>query len=840
MRIFGFDFSRQKSPVSAVPEKKTTGRRNPKITQVVESFKDSSRKDIQKWRQAMTAANNPEDPKFTLYHDLVDDLMTDGHLQSQVEMRKSSTLNTDYQVINRKTKKVNEDITFILQQQWFYRFLDGCIDETIRGTNLAEFISFQDEKIVMNFLPRRNIVPTRKKIFPDITKPQFIDYNNPAFDPWLLQIGENFNLGIINNIIPNLIWKRNVMQAWSEFCEKFGMPLITATTNTADSKVVDAVHEMLLNLGQASVGTFPVGTDIKFQEANRQDAYQVYHQFMLANTNEISKVLVGSTMLSDQGTNRSQTEVHERSLDNRIAQADKRKIQFLVNDQLFPLLRLQGYNITEDDIFEWKTAEQETSLTELWTITSGLLNNGYEVQPEWMSQTFNIPIEGKKKTLTLEPSANIAAGYFPTKPVATLKQDRYDFTCTCGKHNSPIDSISGDNIKKLVKKLVKAVFDKKNIEGAKGELIASEALLMVKGLRNNFKTFNPYTGPDLLVLQMMEYNVFEFSASKTEARYASMMELMTDGDSGIRDYNEFEKLCLEKTDDLNTRYLQTEYNLSVAVGQNSAAYVRFMAEKDTVTDLVQYQTVGDENVREAHQVLNGKIFSLNDPEAMKLWPPNGFGCRCEMLQYIGSGKAISGRSATELIYSRDGNYKGSQFEINRGDLKKVFTQKQFYSVNKGLSADLNKMTYNEYGLKKWNDLKANLKPIQLDKTINANNVGELFKKEKKSDYMGYTDYLGRKMVLPEKTFNSNTSGKALKEDKHKLFPHIRDILTTPDEVWLNEYEKNTFASNYVKHYNDRAVIVKVNINDKMEGLEVLDWYNLNNDDAKQRTGIKIK
>lgn len=839
MRILGFDITRKNSPVSATPEKKVAGRKNPKTTQIVESFKDNSRKDIQKWRQSVIAAINPENPKFNLYHDLVDDLLTDGHLQSQIEMRKSSTLNTDYQVINRKTKKVNEEITFILQQQWFYKFLDGSIDETVRGTNLAEFLSFQAEKIEIKFIPRRNVVPTRKQIFPDLTKPDFIDYSNPAFDPWLLQIGENFNLGIINNIIPNLIWKRNVMQAWAEFCEKFGMPLITATSNTTDAKVIDSVHEMLLNLGQASVGTFPAGTDIKFQEANRQDAYHVYMQFMQANSNEISKVLVGSTMLSDQGTNRSQTEVHERSLDNRIAQADKRKIQFIVNDQLFPLLRQQGYNVSDDDIFEWKTAEQETSLTELWTITSGLINNGYDVQQEWISQTFNIPIESKKKTSVPQPT-NITAEYFSGSPAATIKADRYDFTCTCGQHNDPVDIISGDSIKALVKKLVRAVYDKKNIVGAKGQLIASEALLMIKGLRDNFKTYNPYTGPDQLVLQMMEYNVFEFSASKTEARYAAMTELITDGDKGIRDYNEFEKLCLEKTQDLNTRYLQTEYNLSIAVGQNSAAYVRFMAEKDTVTNLVQYQTVGDENVRESHQILDGKIFSLDDREAMKLWPPNGYGCRCEMLQYIGSGKPISGRTGTELMYSRDAKYKNSQFEINRGDLKQVFTKKQFYSDNKGLPADLNKMTYDQYDLKKWKDLKADYKPMKIDKTINANNIHELFKKEKKSDYMGFSDYLDRKIVLPETTFNSNTSGNALKDDKHKIFRAIKDILNNPDEVWLNEYDKNTFGSNYVKFYGDRAVIVKVNINDKMEGLEIIDWYNLNNDDAKQRTGIKIK
>jgi SPP1 gp7 family putative phage head morphogenesis protein len=833
MRIFGYEISKPKKPVSAASGNSAPVKANPKITQIAQSFKDNSRKDIQKWRQALTATMNPDEPKFNIYYDLVDDLLTDGHTQSQIEMRKSSTLNTDHHVINRKTKKVNEEISFVLQQQWFYKFLDGAMDETIKGTNLAEFTYFQGPNIGINFIPRRNIVPTRKKILPDLTKPDFINYADPAFAPWLLQIGEDYNLGIINNIIPNLIWKRNVMQAWAEFCEKFGMPLITATVNTTDTRVVDNVHEMLIALGQAGVGTFPHGTTVQFQEANRTDAYQVYDKFMQANTNEISKILVGSTMLSDQGTNRSQTEVHERSLDNRIAQADKRKIQFLVNDQLFPLLRLQGYNISEDDIFEFKTAEQETSLTELWNITSGLLNNGYEVEQEWMSQTFNIPIEGKKKTA--EPavgSAKIAAQYF-TGPMNKIP-DRYDFVCTCGKHTAAISAGHDDNIKKGVKKLIKAIFNNEDIIGAKGELIANEAILLAEGLRDNFKTFSPYTGPDQLVLQMMEYNCFEFSASKTEARYASMMELMTDGENGIRSYPEFERLCLEKTADLNTRYLETEYNLSVAVGQNSAAYVRFMAEKDTVTKLVQYQTVGDEVVREAHRILEGKIFSLEDPEAMKLWPPNGFGCRCEMLQYIGSGKVTPGKTGQELMYSRDVKYKGSQFEINRGDLKQVFTQKQFYSDNKGLTSDISKMTFDKYGLQKYSDFKKDLLPAKLDKTINPDNVKELFKKEKGQDYMGYTDYLGRKMVLPEKNFD-----KSIKNDKHQMFPQIKNILNKPDEVWFNEHKDKTFNSNYIKFFKDMAILVKVALNPEMEGLEILDWIIMA-DELKQRAGLKIK
>lgn len=98
----------------------------------------------------------------------------------------------------------------------------------------------------------------------------------------------------------------------------------------------------------------------------------------------------------------------------------------------------------------------------------------------------------------------------------------------------------------------------------------------------------------------------------------------------------------------------------------------------------------------------------------------------------------------------DKRYKGSQFEINRGDLKQVFTEKQFYSDIKGLPEKLNQMTFDKYGLKKWEDFKDTLKPIKLDKTITEKNVKELFKPHGKNNYMGFEDYLGRKMILKKR------------------------------------------------------------------------------------------
>lgn len=866
MELFNKIFLRRQKPVSEVSKKPTENTRsNPSLIKIVESFKDNSRKDIDKWRKALKATHFSERPTFQLYYDLLDDLMTDGHLQSQIQLRKLSTLNTDYRIIDIQSGDENPELNFLFNQQWFYDFLEICLDSILMGISLVEFQSFSREKIKFGLIPRRSVVPHHGKVITDWSKYSTIDYTTKQFAPWLLQIGAGYDLGVLNNIVPNLIWKRNVSQSWAEFCEKFGLPLITATTNTTDPGVIDNVHNMLLQLGEASIGTFPPGTDVQFKEANRTDAFNVYLQFLQANTDEISKQLVGSTMLSDQGTNRSQTEVHERSLDNKIAQADKRMIQFIVNDQLIPLLRMQGYRIGERDFFEFKTAEQEMKLPELWSITNGLLLQGYEVEQEWISKTFNIPIEGKRE-LPVFGNFQQYAGWdnkhghynpdskdhpFSKKKSDTLTADRYaGLHCSCGNHVQAIGKPSQKEIDDFTNQLIKYIFEGKDTLGIEAGLISAEATVLLNGLRDNFKTFSQWAGPDHLMLQMMEYNLFEFATGKTESRLASMKELLFDENKELRDFPSFRVEADKLMEKYNHNWLETEYNLSVAVGQNSARYAEFMTEKDTVTSYVKYQTAGDDKVRPTHASLEGRVFNLNDKEAMDIWPPNGYGCRCEMIQFLGEGKdvAMTGKQAKALIYQSDPKYRNSQFEINRGDLKQVFTKKQFYADNKQLTEKINDMTFDQYLdlkgeplLKAWRDMKTKLKKIVLDATITGDNVGELFKKAKGKDYMGFTDYAGRKMTMSEEVFKKHTTGHYLSKNelRHQLFPHIKDILNKPDEVWYYEYKKGSFRSRYLKFYQDKVIIVDSKIIEN-QGLEIQTWYQMKEKEEKIRKGLKIK
>lgn len=396
----------------------------------------------------------------------------------------------------------------------------------------------------------------------------------------------------------------------------------------------------------------------------------------------------------------------------------------------------------------------------------------------------------------------------------------------------------------LTNKLSQAIWNKEDIIGLEGTMIVDEALQLVNGLKSGYGTITGYNTPDTLAYQMMEYNLFEFSASKTEARLAVMTDLLIDKEkNAIRSYPEFEKLASEKTKDFNKNWLESEYNLSIAVGQNTAQYHRFIAEKDDFP-FVEYQTAGDSKVRSQHAKLEGKIFNLSDKEAMKLWPPNGHGCRCEFLQTNKKPKEVtSGAVGQELMQAADPKWKNSQFEINRADLKQVFTKKQFYSDIKGLPEKLNEMTFDKYDLPKWESFKSDLNPIELDKTITADNVKELFKKEKDSKFMGFKDYFGRKMILTESNFNKHIKGFYLnkEENRHQLFPHLNDLISNPDEVWYNSPGKkiyNKFQSRYIKFYGDMVLIADCEMT--KGGLQINTWYQAKKEDLNLRKGLLIR
>ena len=359
----------------------------------------------------MQQAYDPLRPRQVVLQDMYAHLKSDGHWLSTIKLRNAATLCTDYSVQNEKGEVLPDD-TKLLKSRWFRTFLREALSCNLYGGELIELP--YGETITVKPIPRRNTKPNSAIVFPYVWQETTIDCTAMLGDSIIKIDNDEDMFGIVEQLCGLLIWKRNTMQAWAEFIEKFGMPMITATTTKTNEADISQIEGMLRQLGEAAQAVLPQGTSIDIKQNNLTDAYQVYLQFIKLCDDQISKAILGGTMILDNGASKSQSEVHERNLDEKIAAEDRISIGFIINDQLFPLLKSRGL-ISQDAVFVWDTAF-EIELTEHWKIVTDMLDRGGEFDDdaiEWIRKRFNVPISGinpvqqqQQQATTTKPQAS--------------------------------------------------------------------------------------------------------------------------------------------------------------------------------------------------------------------------------------------------------------------------------------------------------------------------------------------------------------------------------------------------------------------------------------------------
>ncbi len=145
---------------------------------------------------------------------------------------------------------------------------------------------------------------------------------------WTLSVGadnhdEPYGLGLAHSLYWPVFFKRNDIKFWLTFLEKFGQPTSLAKIPAGqidDPQTVQRAVTMLQNIATDAGVVVPDNVVVELLEAARSGTadYAGMHDAMNA---AISKIIVGQTMTTDNGSSRSQGEVHER-VAQRIVEAD--------------------------------------------------------------------------------------------------------------------------------------------------------------------------------------------------------------------------------------------------------------------------------------------------------------------------------------------------------------------------------------------------------------------------------------------------------------------------------------------------------------------------------------
>lgn len=80
----------------------------------------------------------------------------------------------------------------------------------------------------------------------------------------------------------------------------------------------------------------------------------------------------------------------------------------------------------------------------------------------------------------------------------------------------------------------------------------------------------------------------------------------------------------------NRNYLQAEYNFAVSSATMAAKWEEFQQDGDRYN--LQYRAVMDDRVRPEHAALHGVTLPPSDPFWEEYYPPNGWNCRCTVIQ----------------------------------------------------------------------------------------------------------------------------------------------------------------------------------------------------------------
>jgi len=356
-------------------------------------------KQIEHWIFARAAAENPIYPIRTQLYDIYEDVMIDGKLTGFIYNHRILPVKNKGFKIKEKSGEYNDEKAQLLQFEWFRDFISWALESKFYGHSLP-YIDEQefDGKTAwvkkMELIPRKHVIPEHHVYTVYQSDLDGVDYTKPPVSNYVIPIGKDKDLGLLNKATPLVILKKHGWNNWDQFAERFGIPIMTVKTASQDPRVQNEIEKWMQNLSTGAYGIFPQDTELDIKENRKTDAFQVFSELIDKVDVELAILINGQAMTSMNGSSRSQGEVHERVMDE-ITKDDEVFITTLVNEKLIPLLRdVHKYPFEPGDLFELDQPEDLQGLLKIYT---GVNQMGFQLDPDEVSQRFKVKIIGLKQ-----------------------------------------------------------------------------------------------------------------------------------------------------------------------------------------------------------------------------------------------------------------------------------------------------------------------------------------------------------------------------------------------------------------------------------------------------------
>lgn len=187
----------------------------------------------------------------------------------------------------------------------------------------------------------------------------------------------------------------------------------------------------------------------------------------------------------------------------------------------------------------------------------------------------------------------------------------------------------------------------------------------------------------------LERSNYIFSGMKTFHELNEAFPSLLDENGNRKPFKQFlnEVQKIDKT--YNANYLRAEYNFVQASAQMAAKWEGFIRNGDRYN--LQYRTAGDKKVRPEHAALNRVTLPITDPFWEEYYPPNGWNCRCTVVQVLKSKYPVTPHDeAMALGEEATGKDTKGIFRFNAGKEQKAMPDYNPYTIRRCNDCDLAK------------------------------------------------------------------------------------------------------------------------------------------------------
>lgn len=554
--------------------------------------------------------------------------MKDSHLKSQLEIAINKVASLPFKVWKGDTE--NEDLKYLFKRPWFDSYLRISLEAELWGYTLMEFQDIVDGEFTdVKAFPRMHINPHFKEILPRPSDIRGIPYTDQMLQEFfLVEVGDRDDLGTLELLVKEVVWKNFARVDWSDFNERFGKPIIDIATDTDDDEEVRKRAAMASNFGSNLWLVRDVDDQVQIHEAkNIGGNAENFEKLIKMCNEEISKVINGQSGTSDEKSFVGSAEVGERIL-NDYTKARVRRISNHINYELIPFLVKYGYPL-HDCTFEFV-------IEELKPIEDRKIEQGQPVNFDSLGRAMAkaLFLERDRKPQPVQQPAMVAAvkldawlERFFNKTFSGIDRDMWQLSFERLLHACEEAGISFET-------------------GYKYEALASE----------------------------LQKNAAVFSAFKNHREQQELTRLLVDDQGKPRSWHEFKKAARPITQKYNQEWLMTEYKQAQASAQMAVKWEGFHENADLYPNL-RYEAVMDSDTRPSHAELDGTVLPINDPFWATNYPPNDWGCRCTVVQ----------TDATPT--SKPAGIKpGDGFDMNPGMDRKLFSSSNSYQKETAASS----------------------------------------------------------------------------------------------------------------------------------------------------------